>query len=295
MRTITLSIEKLTRGVTHRGGELIPSRVTLNIPATGTATVAIVNASATAHAGAHVEAHHRSRITALPDSDVRIYPGAAVNRRDGAHVTLAPESRMPIRGGAFRDSPMQQVARGRSPYTRERLRFNHQKITMERTGHMRDASETEARAEALARRAHAGQVDKLGVDYIHHPEAVAGIVRANHPGDVTAVVVAWLHDVVEDTEVGLAEIRAEFGDAVADAVGAITRRDGEDPDAYYDRVAANATTLKVKRADLTNNADPARTALLSPNVRERLAAKYQHAIARIGWGDDAPSWADQQL
>lgn len=105
--------------VNHWGAEavivtgLIPSRVTLNIPATGTATVAIMNASATAHAGAHVEAHRRSRITALPDSDVRIYPGAAVDRRQGAYVTLAPESRMPQRGATFRDSAMQQRARGR--------------------------------------------------------------------------------------------------------------------------------------------------------------------------------------
>mgnify|MGYP001032311813 CR=1 FL=1 len=93
--------------------DLIPSRVTLNIPATGTATVAIIGASATAHAGAHVEAHRRSHITALSDSDVRIYPGAAVDRRQGAHVTLAPEARMPERGGAFRDNAMQQRARGR--------------------------------------------------------------------------------------------------------------------------------------------------------------------------------------
>jgi hypothetical protein len=91
--------------------DLIPSRVTLNIPATGTATFAIVNAAATAHAGAHVEAHRRSRITALHDSDVRIYPGAAVSRHEGAYVTLAPESRMPLRGGAFRDTSVQQRAR----------------------------------------------------------------------------------------------------------------------------------------------------------------------------------------
>ena len=93
--------------------DLIPSRVTLSIPATGTAIVAVVNASATAHAGARVEAHHRSRITALPDSDVRIYPGAAVDRRDGAHITLAPESQMPVRGGTFQEGAEQQRERGR--------------------------------------------------------------------------------------------------------------------------------------------------------------------------------------
>lgn len=93
--------------------DLIPSRITLNIPATGTATVAVINASATAHAGAHVEALRRSRITALSDSDVRIYPGAAVDRREGAYVSLAPESRMPQRGGRFREAMAANRSLGR--------------------------------------------------------------------------------------------------------------------------------------------------------------------------------------
>lgn len=154
------------------------------------------------------------------------------------------------------------------------------------------ASDVEARAESLARRAHAGQTDRLGVAYIHHPEAVAGNVRRRHPDNVDAIVVGWLHDVVEDTDVPLTEIRAGFGDVVADAVDAITRRHGEDPDAYYGRVAANATALVVKRADLTHNTDPARTALLAPDARERLAAKYRHAAEMLGWGDEAQAWAE---
>lgn len=157
---------------------------------------------------------------------------------------------------------------------------------------MEIASDVEAQAESLARRAHVGQTDRLGVAYIRHPEAVAGNVRRLHPDNVDAIVVGWLHDVVEDTDVPLAEIRSSFGDVVADAVDAITRRHDEDPDAYYGRVAANATALTVKRADLTHNTDPARTALLAPEARERLAAKYRHAVEMIGWGDDAPAWAD---
>lgn len=93
--------------------DLVASRVTLRIPATGSATVAVTGATAIAHAGAHVEAHRRSRITALSDADVRIYPGAAVNRRPGSSVTLAPESCMRERGGAFWDQAMQQRGRGR--------------------------------------------------------------------------------------------------------------------------------------------------------------------------------------
>ena len=156
---------------------------------------------------------------------------------------------------------------------------------------MSDSTAAQARAESLARSSHAGQTDRLGAAYFHHPEAVADIVRDRHPDNGDAIVGAWLHDVVEDTDVELAEIRAEFGNAVADAVDAITRRDGEDPDDYYRRVAANATALTVKRADLTHNTDPARTAQLPVADRQRLEDKYRHAIEMIGWGDDAPTWA----
>ncbi|MBN9611774.1 MAG: hypothetical protein BGO26_01315 [Actinobacteria bacterium 69-20] len=93
--------------------DLIPTRVTLAIPATGTATVAMRNATAVAHAGARVEAHHRARVTALPDSEIQIHPGAAVNRQPGSHVALAPEARMPQRGGAFRDGAPRNLACGR--------------------------------------------------------------------------------------------------------------------------------------------------------------------------------------
>ena len=60
------------------------------------------------------------------------------------------------------------------------------------------------RAKALALRAHAGQVDRAGEPYAGHPARVAARVRTDE-----ARVVAWLHDVVEDTDVTLAEIEAE--------------------------------------------------------------------------------------
>lgn len=92
---------------------LIPTGTVLNIPATGAATMAIRNASATAHAGARVDAHNRSHVTALADSQVHIHPGACVDRQPGSLVALAPESRMPQQGGAFRDMPVQRRPLGR--------------------------------------------------------------------------------------------------------------------------------------------------------------------------------------
>ena len=96
------------------------------------------------------------------------------------------------------------------------------------------------------------------------------------------VVVAWMHDVVEDTGVTLQEVESEFGAAIAAAVNAITRRPAEADSDYYARVKANPIALTVKAADLTDNTDPARLALLDPELRARLEVKYAHARQALG-------------
>jgi (p)ppGpp synthase/HD superfamily hydrolase len=131
------------------------------------------------------------------------------------------------------------------------------------------------RAFVLAARAHAGQRDKAGLDYFTaHVYDVAERV-GGQPGYVEAV--AYLHDVLEDTDVTEAELRALFPEHVVDAVVALTRAAGEGPDDYYRRVRGNAVALLVKMADIESNADPQRMALLAEPVRERLMAKYAHA------------------
>lgn len=144
------------------------------------------------------------------------------------------------------------------------------------TGGSQDAAPVPVDAAAvLARSAHAGQIDKAGAPYIDHPARVAARVRAGGHGD-DAEIVAWLHDVVEDTDVTLVDIEREFGPRIAGAVDAMTRRPGEG-DGYYERVAADPLALAVKRHDIDDNTAPERTARLDPATRERLAAKYRHA------------------
>ena len=135
----------------------------------------------------------------------------------------------------------------------------------------------------LARSAHACQTDKSGAPYIDHPARVAARVRAAGHGD-EAQIVAWLHDVVEDTDVTLDRIEQEFGPRIARAVDAITRRPDEG-DAYYRRVAADPLALTVKRHDIADNTDPQRLARPDPHTRDRLAAKYAHALAVLGLGN----------
>ena len=72
--------------------------------------------------------------------------------------------------------------------------------------------------------------------------------------DVEAMTVAVLHDVVEDTGVGLDDIRREgFSQAVLDALSLLTHNASEPYEAYIGRIAANPLARSVKLADLQDN------------------------------------------
>lgn len=127
-------------------------------------------------------------------------------------------------------------------------------------------------ARVLAEKAHAGQVDKSGAPYIDHPYAV---MRMAEPG--IDRIVAILHDVVEDSDTSIETIKNMFGEEVAAAVDAITRRPDEEPVAYYTRVRGNEVALRVKHLDLRHNSNPERLALLQLDIRLRLEKKYAKA------------------
>src|ERR1700683_5044370 len=80
------------------------------------------------------------------------------------------------------------------------------------------------RAFAVASRAHEGQTRLSGEPYVAHSVAV-GLIVAQLGLDATSVAAAVLHDVVEDTEVTLDEITAEFGPNVAAIVDGVTKID----------------------------------------------------------------------
>lgn len=141
-----------------------------------------------------------------------------------------------------------------------------------------------ALAARVARDAHSGQVDKAGAAYISHPARVAAGARERAQDSDADLVeaAAWLHDVVEDTGTTLDDL-AELGfpKRLVAAVDAITRKPGEPSDTYYARVAASPIALVVKFADLADNSDPERLALLDPLTGDRLRAKYDHAEATL--------------
>lgn len=142
-----------------------------------------------------------------------------------------------------------------------------------------NAAEMVRRAEALARSAHEGQVDKAGKPYAEHPARIAASVA----GDPVLESIAWLHDVVEDTPVTLADLRAAgFPEEVVAGVAAITQLPDESRPGYYARVAANSRARIVKLADIADNSDPARLAVLDEASRARLEQKYASARAQLG-------------
>jgi len=80
------------------------------------------------------------------------------------------------------------------------------------------------KAKAYAEEKHAGQVHGTRPFMMHLTEVVDTLHEFGHlDDDLTAA--AWLHDVVEDTDVTIEEIYVEFGDRIGDLVDALT--DGE--------------------------------------------------------------------
>jgi (p)ppGpp synthase/HD superfamily hydrolase len=145
----------------------------------------------------------------------------------------------------------------------------------------------------LAAAAHAGQRRKDdGAPYLTHPVRVAELVRAAGVGE-EAEAAALLHDVVEDSDVDLAEVARRFGPGVAEIVAALTEDDRiedyeERKTEHRARVeAAGPVAVAVYAADkLANLRDMRR---LYAEVGERAAERFTAPLelrARL-WLEDA--------
>lgn len=77
----------------------------------------------------------------------------------------------------------------------------------------------------VANAAHFGVVRKSGEPYILHPLAVAKLVTRVLPGDAESIACALLHDVVEDTEITVDDIKREFNSNIAVIVNGLTKID----------------------------------------------------------------------
>lgn len=131
------------------------------------------------------------------------------------------------------------------------------------------------RAYETAVAAHRGQVDKSGIDYINHPLAVAAQVEEN----ISAVIVALLHDVAEDTDLTVEELKKKIP-LTAEETQALKLLTHDDTTPYLEYVArlkSNELARAVKVADLRHNSDLSRIKNPSPKDFARVE-KYSAAL-----------------
>ncbi|MFG2305313.1 HD domain-containing protein [Actinacidiphila glaucinigra] len=134
-----------------------------------------------------------------------------------------------------------------------------------------------ADAEALARLAHEGQTDRIGVPYIEHVRAVAAGLAAFGP---ELQMAGLLHDVIEDTPWTAGRLRAAgVPERVVGIVEQVTNQPGVPYEDKLRRIAASRDAALVKIADNAHNSHPDRAARLDEAQRLRLAAKYRRARA----------------
>jgi len=125
---------------------------------------------------------------------------------------------------------------------------------------------------ALAVGAHRGQADKGGMPYILHPLSVMLRMRTE-----TEMMVAVLHDVIEDTDYTMEALRQEgYPEEVLVPLDYVTRREGESYEAFTRRAAQNPVARRVKIADLEDNMEVRRIQELTDTDLEQLR-RYRRA------------------
>ena len=130
------------------------------------------------------------------------------------------------------------------------------------------------RAEEIARKAHAGQKDKAGKDYINHPLWVSEHVE----GGTYEKAAALLHDVIEDTNINAQDLLdSDIPYAVVRAVEILSKEKNESYFKYIARIRKNEISKRVKIADLKHNSQLKR--LKSIKIKDLLRwIKYQIAL-----------------
>lgn len=139
-----------------------------------------------------------------------------------------------------------------------------------------------ARAFEFAVQAHAGQ-KYADLPYFTHPLAVAEeLVKRFPDADQDTIIIALLHDVVEDTDVTLDMIREMFGDAVARGVELVTKDNSKDYQQNIDHIIVSAfrPAIMVKWADnrVTMTGDKSD---MDEERRTRLNNKYAISFVKL--------------
>lgn len=161
------------------------------------------------------------------------------------------------------------------------------------------------RAYVVAKQAHEGQLRRSGEPFISHPLAVAGIL-AELGLDTTTLTSALLHDTVEDTDITLEDLEAEFGADVAHIVDGLTKLDKiafttrEETQAENVRkmIVAMAKDIRVLLIKLADRLHNMRTiSAMSPEHQEKKALETLEIYAPLAHrlGVDRLKWELEDL
>ena len=124
--------------------------------------------------------------------------------------------------------------------------------------------------------AHRDQLDKSGMPYVFHPFHLAEQMDSED-----TVILALLHDVVEDTPTTLQDLRRMgFSERVLEALALLTHDDAVPYMDYVAAVAKNPLAKQVKLADLRHNSDLSRLDAVDERALVR-QKKYLCAIALL--------------
>ena len=120
---------------------------------------------------------------------------------------------------------------------------------------------------------HKEQLDKSNMPYVFHPFHLAEQMK-----DETTTIVALLHDVVEDSDCTLDDLKSMgFRQEVLEAIALMTHDPAVDYMDYVARIKTNPIAKAVKLADLKHNSDMSRLDVITPYDEVR-AKKYRKAI-----------------
>lgn len=129
------------------------------------------------------------------------------------------------------------------------------------------------KAMKLSFEAHKDQVDKSGIPYVYHPFHLAEQMI-----DEDTTIVALLHDVAEDTDITIDDIRKMgFSEDVCVALKLMTHDKNVPYMEYIKKIKTNPIAKAVKLADLKHNSDLTRLDTVDEKALKR-ADKYKIAI-----------------
>ncbi|HEX6385152.1 MAG TPA: GTP pyrophosphokinase [Anaerolineae bacterium] len=119
---------------------------------------------------------------------------------------------------------------------------------------------------------HAGQTDRYGLPYILHPLHLMSQMDTE-----VEMMAAVLHDVIEDSETTLDDLR-QLGlpEEVVEVVSLLTHDEADSYDDYVRKLKLNAVARKIKLADLAHNMDIRRMDKVTEKDAVRLD-KYRRA------------------